>query len=433
MIRIKNPFKARRERQAKQFVKALAAAGIIRSAPKTFNDVYSALIGNVATKNSAYVGYQYLASSLVGNRISGTEFFVYDKKKPDAQPIKEHGILDLLANPSPNWTAKETLKMISVQVDLYGESFLQIVMGPDATPYGLEILDYRALEKRYDYATGQLKHYEYSPFGSSQRIKFIPEQLCRIREVDPENFRGGKAVVGAGPVNIDFETNAGLVSNNTLKNGISPSSIFMPKEKSLPTGAAGKLKAQIKENHVGPDNAGKSMFVNLPLDFKMLTPKPSEMKTVETLKYMRGGTMAFNAVPPVSVGMETASQWSTAEIAEDGLHENRLNPRNSQIVDGINKHVMPLFNVGLQPARGGDYFEVVRMETLRLGFVDKSPVSAEKRAQMIASGSFTINEIRATFGMPPVAWGEEIAGRPQQAPAQEQENNEEEDEGDDND
>ncbi len=232
----------------------------------------------------------YRCVRMIAEAAASVPLLLYDGE----EEVTEQGLLDLLAQPSPDQTTTDFLEswygFLLVAGNTYVEAVavsgrlrelhvlrpdrMKVVPGPDGWP----------------------EAFEYSANGQSIRFAEDPvpgvRPILHVRLFHPVNDHYGMSPIEAAGVAIDIHNTASSWNKALLDNAARPSGalVYAAKSGNLTGEQYARLKAELEEGFQGARNAGRPLLLEGGLDWKPLSLSPKEMDFVQAKHAAARGT-----------------------------------------------------------------------------------------------------------------------------------------------
>lgn len=149
-----------------------------------------------------------------------------------------------------------------------------------------------------------------------------------------------------------------------------------------------------KQKHKGPHNAGKTGFTSADkMTVQTLTTSFKDLGFIELREFSNDTTRRTFGIPPELLGKSEGSNRATIDAAFFVFATMVLKPRLTQIVEGLNKSLLPLITTD---------------KNVRLDFEEVIPENKEFSLSVMQAfpQAYKINDVRALTGHAPVVGGE---------------------------
>ena len=366
--------------------------------PKSFSTLLrptQALLGLSNNDNNMqvqrYKSWVFACSTAIAEKTQQLEVSVKRQFGRQLNPILDHPILDLLAEPNPYWDIEEIYGILSCCMNVYGEGFALIHLGGSGQPESIEPL-YPDLVQIKKNTLGQFTHYEYR--DGRRQLRIGPELMIHPRRPNPLDFYRGIGGVEAGYDIIKSDQYATRFHINSLNNRAIPASVLETDQKHLTRKQQSEIISDWEEKHQGLKEAGKTAILYGGLKFKPVGQSLKDIELIESKKYNEHTIKQIFRVSGAILGLEAGSNRATAEAQESIFIKNVVKPQMELIVKAFKRRLLPFYE-----------------SSISIGLVDPVPKDSEfmlKAAAASVNVYKTINEVREENGLPPVTGGNVI-------------------------
>lgn len=315
--------------------------------------------------------------------------------------IVDHPVAVLLADgPTPDYATSVMLYTGQAQIDVYGNSYQEIVRNSRGEPVGLHFLDPIATNP------------EIADSGVFDIVEFYrTTRRGKERDVDPENVVHVKNHTLNGITGVSVLTAARETVGLGLAVEQFGSSYFANESKSggfviqpAETNARQKKEAQKNvasgedDGQGGPGNAHKIKFLDPGVKFIATTIPPNDAQFLETRNFQVAEVSRFYRTPEVFLNSSAATSWGSGiEELKIGFVEMTIAPLATRWASEMTRKL-------LTPAeRAAGYFIMLKTDRLLRGNA-ASQMAAD--ASAIQYGVKTRNEVRGDRGLNPIEGGD---------------------------
>lgn len=307
------------------------------------------------------------------------------------QPQNFDKVASFLHHPNPQETFTELLGGVVVDLEIYGDAYLEIVFDEQGFPkelYNLYTPQMRVVVDEHGTVLGYvLKH----NWDKNKTVTWKPHEIIHFRLNNPENEIYGLSPLESLFIPIETDLYAQAYNKNFFKNNATPRG-------HLDLGNCSRAQVMRnrqywKSNVQGVNNSHKTIITEGGAKYTSVGTPPKDMEFLEQRKFNRDEILAVYGVPPGKVCVfETANRANSKE-QDSSFKKETILPLQRMISDKINRVLMPHFK---SPGTKFAFREI----DLR----DESD-QAEIDEVYLEAGVYTINEIRARKGLKPVEWG----------------------------
>jgi len=223
------------------------------------------------------------------------------------EEIAEHGLIDLIARPSPDHTTADFLESWYGFLLVAGNAYVEAV-GVGGRLRELHVLRPDRM-KVIPGTDGWPEGFEYSAGGRS--VRFAEEPVASVRPIlhvrlfHPDNDHYGMSPIEAAAAAIDIHNAAGGWNKALLDNSARPSGalVYAAKSGNLTGEQFARLKSELEAGFQGARNAGRPLLLEGGLDWKPLSLSPKDMDFVEAKHAAAREIALAMGVPPMLLGI----------------------------------------------------------------------------------------------------------------------------------
>ena len=348
--------------------------------------------------SSAYLtemkGWVHSCVTTISDAVGSVEVKLYKyKTNGETKEVFTHPILDTLYKINNFTTKFDHFWLTQAYLEMTGECpwYLEKTNGVIT---GIFILRPDRLTILYD-AQNLVGGYEYSisknSLGKSRVILLKPDEIIFLKVPNPNNVYRGLGTLQAVARTINIDEFAETWNENFFYNSARPDSILMVKVKRMTDEQRNKLKATLKVNHKGLDNAHKTMVLSGDMEYKQVGFSQADMEFLEQQKFSRDKILGIFRVPKVLVAQTDGVNYANAKTSENIFAKYTIKPKLERIFSQLNEFLVPMYPDGDQ---------------LFLDF--ESPVKEDQEENIakynsgINNGYMTINEVREKENLAPI-------------------------------
>ena len=312
--------------------------------------------GSITAKQAARNSNVYACVSILADDIAKLPIhtFTVDGGRDEGQKHPAARLLYERANPLMSaFTFKQTLQ---AHLGLYGNAYALIAWGPSGYPDALWVLDPSVTVPRLDIATGQLTYHTHDRAGRQYVLQ--PSDVLHLRAMTLNGIVGVPPWKTLVP-ELDGQKATKEFIRNFYKNG----------------------------THVSgtPENAGKVAVLDMGLDYKPLGMQLDQAQFIETQKFGINEVAKVYRVPPHKLAQLDRATYANAEAMGLDYIKTTLLPIFTQWEQEIN------YKLFTETERTKYYVKFNAAAELR----GDSAMRAQYYKQMLETGVYTINEVRA--------------------------------------
>jgi HK97 family phage portal protein len=330
-------------------------------------------------KNSLYL---YIGVSMIAKRVAGIplELYKIKNKKGDVTEVFDHPLLALLNTPNSLQTGREFMELSITHYLLSGDCFWYLERtGTTITSITPLRPDLVQIVLSPDQKT--IVSYEYN---THVLIKFKPEDVLHVKNVDPTNPLRGVGVVRPATSRILTEIEATKYQSNFFKNQGRPDfAVFADQD--VNSEQADEFRSDWKRVFGGGKSGQVGVFGRNVKSVQELTKAPKEMDFIETQHFLRDDILAALHIPKAMVTSDDVNLANAKEAYRMYLQEAVV-PVLEAFVDVINNRMVPQVDIAV-------FFR----------FTDPTPVDREMLLKEHTAGVgkwITQNEARAETDRP---------------------------------
>jgi HK97 family phage portal protein len=315
-----------------------------------------------------------------------------------ADPVFEHPVLKLIAEPMPGLPANLVWGWFLQDYKLFGNAYLRKIRSTrDGQVIGLQFLPFDMVRPVGD-GTNPLIMYKYQTDGRTFDVKL--EDMMHLRYGrEPLDIRLGRSPLQAMLREIGTDNVASSAAYGLLANGAMPSIIIGPdaKETSVDISLddARQIKRQIREDLTG-DNAGNVVVMNGPYKMDRVSLTPADLALDAIRRVPEERICSALGLNPMVLGLGSGlerSTYSNYERSQQAAWEDGMIPLFRAIADVITIHLLPDF-AETQP---GDFleFDVSQVRAL----ADDLQAEATRAERLYKSGIIDRAEAKRIAGL----------------------------------
>lgn len=295
-------------------------------------------------------GYQanaivYRCIRLVADGLKATPIMVMAGEK---DVTKGHPLAAVLASPNPQQVWEELVDAIVGHMFLGGEVFLEgVTIGKELREIYALRPDLTSPEPAED---GSVAAYVFEGASGQKRFEIEPRRfspILHVRNWHPTDHWRGLPVMSAAAGAGD-EHNAAVNHAKALyQNAARPSGalVFAPKDGSdkLTDDQFERLKFELTDEHVGPENAGKPLVLDGGLTWQQMGFSPKELESGEGRAAAAREIALALGVPPLLLGLPGDNTFSNYYEGKIALWEHTIWPLATLIAAKLTAWVRPLY------------------------------------------------------------------------------------------
>lgn len=341
----------------------------------------------------------YRCIRLVAEALKAMPLQVFDGES-ELEPT--HPLRMVLDSPNPRQAFGDLVDEMVGHLFLGGEVFLEGVTPEFGSARGQLAEVYALRPDRMAVIPGDdglAMAYDFE--GSTGTLRFPApargwQPILHIRQWNPRDHWRGFPIVAPAAAPADEYSEAVSQSRSLIANSVMPSGalVYMPKEGqgNLSDEQFERLKAELNEEHMGPENQGKPLILDN-MDWKPMGFTPRDAMAVEQRNAASRETALALGVPPLILGLPGDSTFANYEEANLAFYRQTVAPLATFLADKLTRWVRPLAGPGVRVA-----FDL-----------EKSPLGEAERKvrweRVKGADMLTIDEKRAELGFEPLPDG----------------------------
>ena len=331
-------------------------------------------------------------------------------------PIEQHPLLDVLRHPNDVDTPSQFLAKIIIQWHLTGRVLIWGVPNKVGAPGRLYVIPTALCTPAYglgnsQYPKGAWRVQQYYPASGLMGVLPGPlagnagciidsREFYMMQNPHPLYNWCPTSPVQAGQIGIDLLQMIDQSCWSVMRNGVKPSGVF-----DMPGATKPQLddaRAAFEDNHTGPDNHGKIIFLGggdpkRPAgQFSSLLPNADVMGFTTEWERYAGFTLACLGIDLSIVGLKTTGSFAELWASIQKVRVNKFEPFLASVADTLTQGVVRDWGLGKAGVR-----VILSLPEMA------NPELIDSRASLGAqTGLLTYNEIRASLGKESVDGGD---------------------------
>lgn len=305
--------------------------------------------------------------------------------------------VDLLRTVNPFWTQKRLARMDELSMCIWGESFWAIER-EGSTPteiWWLKASNVRPVIDENDY----IVQYVYEPMLGGKPLEFNADEIVWFRYPNPLDEFSPLSPVAAARLAAENASSMMKSNKGLFANGLQLGGLITPADKvTFTQDQADDLELALSRRFKGVDKAHKWAVLRYEANLIGMNVTPKDAEFLGGLKMtLKQVANAYGIPVPLLNEMEGATLTNSREY-QSILWTNALKPDAELRAEEIEEQFLRLFKRDVDHCA----YDFTSVEALQEA---KSEAWTRER-QAIDIGRYTINEIRARNGEPPVPWGD---------------------------
>ena len=339
-------------------------------------------------------GWVGAAVSAIADEVAVINIKLYETKNGDVEEVKDHPALKTLYKVNPFTTKFDHFWLTQTYLELTGESpwFLEKDANGVVGIYFLQPDKFRPIA-----GPNQLvDHYEYE-VGVGNIISIPRDDVIFLKYPNPARPFRGKGTLEMAARTVDIDNFSEEWNKQFYQNAARPDSVLTVNSEQLDDEQKDALKKSLREQYTGTKNAHKVMVLFGDMKFDKSGFSMKDMDFLEQQRFSRDKILGIFRVPKAIVAQTEGVNLASAQTAQYVFSRHTIKPKMERLIQQLNEFYLPLF-----PGT----------ENMFLDYVN--PVQDDVAAKTVeytaglASGWFTINEVREDQGLPAVEGGDVI-------------------------
>lgn len=339
----------------------------------------------------------FSAATLRARLLSGLDLQLFRGRGQKKKLIEDSPAGRLLQYVNPHWTQKRLNRMDELSMCLWGETYWAIERknGKPSEIWWLKPSRTRAVLDAEKY----ISHYLYEPLNGSEAVRFEVNEIIWFRYPNPLDEFSAISPIVAARLAADSGSAMMKSNKNLFVNGLQLGGLVVPTDKvTFSQPQADDLELALERRAKGVDKAHKWMVLRYEAQLQSMNVSPKDAEFLGGLRMTLKQVANVYGIPvPLLNEMEGATLTNSREY-QSILWTNALKPDAELRAEEIEEQFLPLFRGEINHCA----YDFLSVEALQEA---KSEAWTRER-QAIDVGRYTINEIRARTGEPPVAWGD---------------------------
>lgn len=260
------------------------------------------------------------------------------------EPQPDSALQRLIDAPNPDMAFSQIMAYVVQMLDLAGNVYLSKIIVGVTSKEVAEIwpLDPRGMVAKRG-AARLVGEWEYRAVGSTRLVNFTPEQICQIKNPNPESFIYGLPTMLASGRGVDIYREARDAQKSSFENrGLADIAVILD-----PTTTAEqfeRIKEKHKERNQGSANNRAPLFSTR--DIKPLGTSPAEMDYTASVQSVINEICSVMGVPPQMIGYLEDATLANYETARKILWVNTLIPLLRRIGAQLQRGIAADFGPG---------------------------------------------------------------------------------------
>jgi len=331
--------------------------------------------------------WTYACMNVIADAVASINFHLYKStSKGELEELFDHELLDLLNKVNSQTSKHDHLWTTTAYLEASGEApwLLDIVNGK---PQSIYLLRPDRLTINFSKESDKLiDSYAYEK-SNLEKVPIEPEELIFLKYPNPKNLFRGYGTLEAIKRTFDIDEFSEEWNKMFFYNSARPDTVFkMPDGITLTDDQIKRMKADIRNNYSGQENARKFMLLEGGVDIKEFGRSQKDMDFDKQLKFVRDKILAVFRVPKSILGITEDVNRANAEASYYVFAKYCIKPKMQKIVEQLNEFLVPMYG-----------------DDLILDFEDPVPEDQESRLKKYENalyfGWMTVDEVRTMEGL----------------------------------
>ncbi len=342
-----------------------------------------------------FTSWVYAAVSCIARNTAKVDTRLYIEKskgnRESWEQIFEHPFLDLMRNPNP-WMDIYFIKYLTETfMGLLGNAYWYLPKNKLGLPGQIiPLLAHRVIP----YSKNQIEVDYYEYLVGNSIVRFSPDEILHFKEPNPNSLIMGLPPLDALLLSVDTNRAMMEYSMSLFENGAFFGTVIKVPEEMSDTDYE-RLKKEIKEQFTGVSKAGKTKVLRGVKEVESLVKTMAELGFEAGRKLTKKDILNTYGVPEFKLGEGASSasaSRSNAYELDKVFTEGTIQPR-LMLRDSVeNKFLLPRWD------------EKLVCESEDVSPTDRDYMLKQEETRL-KTGYWSINEVRALNGEPPVPWG----------------------------
>ena len=336
----------------------------------------------------------YACVTKIAAAAAGIQFRLTDGADKE---IDDHPLLALLWRPNEYEGQRAWMRKRFSQLLLHGNSYVQAVRPMSSMPPAALFLPMPQRMRVVPGSGGVLVGgYEYEVRG--QKTPLDPRLVLHSKLFHPTDDWYGLSPLTVASRGVDVSNMAAEWNMRLLQNDMRPPGVLAT-ELQLGDAQYQRLRASVKEQYQGYENAGEPLLLEGGLSWQQMSISPKELDWIQGIVHNKREIAAVFNIAPELIGDSANKTYSNFQEARRSLYTETVLPLMDEFVDDLNTWLCPMFGDNLWLSVDRNQIEALQEDR-------------EKKFAYINAAEFMkIDEKRKGVGLAPVgkaAGGEAI-------------------------
>jgi len=299
-------------------------------------------------------------------------------------------ISNLLERPNAEDTFSDILSEIIIDLHIYGDSYVEVVLdnqGKPAALYNLYAPSMKVLVNKHGVVLGYIQTSSSLSRGSSDKpVVFSPDEVLHFKLPNPGNEVYGLSPLESLFLPIETDLWAQEYNKKFFQNHATPK---------LHVDLGNCTLSQLKRTRAyfasqlrGAHNAHKTLITEGGAKITVIGVRPVDMEFLAQRKFSRDEICGVMGVPPMKIGVFEDVNRASASESDKTFKSEKIIPLQRMIAKKLNLKLVSKFNANV-----------------KFQFVELDLRDAKEQAEIdkidIESGVKTVDEVRKQRGLPP--------------------------------
>jgi HK97 family phage portal protein len=340
-----------------------------------------------------------------GKAVASSKFDLYKKQSGKETVVDTHPLLTLLNDVNPYYTKYTLLQRMSYHLDIFGNEYWWIVRGADKKPYEIFPLDPRRITVIRDkdptkYVTGYLYRLE-----SGGSVAIPAKDILHFKEMDPCDDLLGKSIVETSSDIIMADKYLRAWSRNYFKNNAMPD-MALEIPRSLNEDQVESIKQDWINNYAGINRKNGVAVLHSGVKIQAMQKSVADMQVTQQLDSNRDNVLGLFGTSKNLLGFTDDVNLASAKTTDATFTKRTVLPILVNFAVTINEYLLYQFEDNQDDTR-----KEAQVYELRPVIEAVSDLENTQRNQLMFSNKIiTINEWRASEGLPRIDGGDSFYG-----------------------
>ncbi|MBV1752264.1 MAG: phage portal protein, partial [Desulfarculus sp.] len=339
---------------------------------------------------AAYQGWVFAAVSTIARRMAGVPLKLHQAQGLE---VAAHPVLDLLARPNPLNTGRELRYTLALHLELTGMAFVLVLnnaLGRPAELWPLNPADLIEISTGAD-TRQPLTGFVFNGPGGKRTV-YRPSEVLYFRHPSPSSLVYGASPIEAMAHAFDIDLAVRIYQRNFFRNSARPE-VVLSTDQRLTEDEARRVLTRWRQKHQGLAHVFEPTVLDGGLKATPLAYSAKDFEFTQLAGWTQDNILAAYGVPAGKLGLVKDVNRANAQGIEVTFNAECVRPRLELWEDVMNAFLLPRYG-----------------QDLRLKFDNPVPSdraqSHKEAMEQLDRGALTINELRASQGRAPVAWGD---------------------------